>query len=77
MELHERKKLSFRPNTIIFKLPESTRRKQAIFNKGSLFYSHCDLRWEQQKYPGLVENWAVLSQSIKRLFQLFLLHKKA
>jgi hypothetical protein len=23
------------------KLPESTRRKQAIFNKGSLFYSHC------------------------------------
>jgi hypothetical protein len=24
------------------KLPESTRRKQAIPNKGSLFYSHCD-----------------------------------
>jgi hypothetical protein len=23
-------------------LPESTRRKQAIFKKGSLFYSHCD-----------------------------------
>jgi hypothetical protein len=23
------------------KLPESTRRKQAIFNKGLLFYSHC------------------------------------
>jgi hypothetical protein len=25
------------------KLPESTQRKQAIPNKGSLFYSHCDL----------------------------------
>jgi hypothetical protein len=24
------------------KLPESTRRKQAIFDKGSLFYSHCE-----------------------------------
>jgi hypothetical protein len=24
------------------KLPESTQRKQAIPNKGSLFYSHCD-----------------------------------
>jgi hypothetical protein len=25
------------------KLPESTQRKQAISNKGSLFYSHCGL----------------------------------
>jgi hypothetical protein len=25
------------------KLPESTQRKQAIPNKGSLFYSHCEL----------------------------------
>jgi hypothetical protein len=25
------------------KLPESTERKQAIPNKGSLFYSHCEL----------------------------------
>jgi hypothetical protein len=37
--------LSFRPNIIIRvpKQSESTRRKQAIFNKGSLFYSHCGL----------------------------------
>jgi hypothetical protein len=26
------------------KLPESTQRKQAIPNKGSLFYSHCVLK---------------------------------
>jgi hypothetical protein len=26
----------------LIKLPESTQRKQAIPNKGSLFYSHCD-----------------------------------
>jgi hypothetical protein len=26
------------------KLPESTQRKQAIPNKGSLFYSHCDTK---------------------------------
>jgi hypothetical protein len=33
----------FRPNIIsrVSKLTESTRRKQAIFNKGSLFFSHC------------------------------------
>jgi hypothetical protein len=33
----------FRPNIIscVAKLPDSTRRKEAIFNKGSLFYSHC------------------------------------
>jgi hypothetical protein len=24
------------------KLPEATRKKEEIFNKGSLFYSHCD-----------------------------------
>jgi hypothetical protein len=36
-------KFSFRQNSIsrVPKLPESTRRKQAIPNKGSLFYSHC------------------------------------
>jgi hypothetical protein len=36
-------KFSFRQNIIsrVLKLPESTRRKQAIFNIGSLFYSHC------------------------------------
>jgi hypothetical protein len=32
-----------RPNIIsrVSKLPDSTWRKQAILNKGSLFYSHC------------------------------------
>jgi hypothetical protein len=42
-------KFSFRKNIInrVPKLPESTRRKQAIFNKGSLFYSHCGLCCEQ------------------------------
>jgi hypothetical protein len=28
------------------KLPESTQRKQAIPNKGSLFYSHCGVTFE-------------------------------
>jgi hypothetical protein len=38
---------SFRPNIIssLPKLPESTRRKQAKFNKGSLFYIHCVKRF--------------------------------
>jgi hypothetical protein len=34
------------------KLPESTRRKQAIFNKGSLFYSHCDDDDDVMRLPG-------------------------
>jgi hypothetical protein len=30
------------------KLPESTRRPQAMFNKGSLFYSHCASSSEEE-----------------------------
>jgi hypothetical protein len=49
VEFRERKKLILNQVLIssniispVPKLPESTRRKQAIFNKGSLlFYSHC------------------------------------
>jgi hypothetical protein len=41
------------------KLPESTRRKQAIFNKGYLFYSHCDTT-----ITVTIEQWAQFGQTM-------------
>jgi hypothetical protein len=48
IEFRERKKLILNQILLVScvpKLPESTRRKQTIFKKGSLFYCHCGRKW--------------------------------
>jgi hypothetical protein len=63
IEFHERKKLILKKASHFVKiivacphhlpkLPESTQRKQAIPNKGSLFYSHCASAQTVRMYVG-------------------------
>jgi hypothetical protein len=48
------------------KLPESTRRKQAIFNKGSLFYIHCAAN-EMRLMQVMLKNAAAVAKKSHKL----------